>query len=232
MPNNSGMITQFINSDIQLCRITNSKVRKNAGMKTILFSILVVFAWATSLSAQITREQADAIVLDFLKDEEIRQGFLYVHVNVPNEKGIAITTSNAEVVKAKYACWTYYLNESEYARIRYLFVKEENGSVLELIAHHDVGPDDAYFWEAVDITSDIPVIDKNLKQPYPNPVNDILTIPCKGENVRVEIYDLSGTRLYSGLLSGNDYCQLNVSFLGTGIYVVSVDGETHKIIKN
>ena len=67
---------------------------------------------------------------------------------------------------------------------------------------------------------------------YPNPVDDWLTLPCKGENTRVEIYDLKGTRLFSGSLSGNDACQLNVSFLSAGIYMVNVDGKTYKIIKN
>jgi len=69
-------------------------------------------------------------------------------------------------------------------------------------------------------------------QPYPNPVNDLLSFPCNGEPIRVEIYDLKGTRLYTEMLSGEDTCQLDVSFLNTGLYLVRVDGETYKIAKN
>ena len=66
----------------------------------------------------------------------------------------------------------------------------------------------------------------------PNLVDDWLTLPCNGESVRVEIYDLRGARLFSGTLSNKDACQLNVSFLNTGLYIVRVDGETYKIVKN
>jgi len=71
----------------------------------------------------------------------------------------------------------------------------------------------------------------NNKLLYPNPVGDWLTIPCNGENTRVEIYDLKGTRLLNKTLSGKDVCQLNVSFLSAGVYMVNVGGKMYKIIK-
>jgi hypothetical protein len=200
-------------------------------MKKNLFTMFVLLAWTTSLFAQITRVQADAIVLDFLKNEVTDSGFLYVHANAPSEEGIVITTSNEEAVKAKYACWVYYLNESELSKSRYLFVKEDNGSLLEIIANNDTGPDDFSSWEVVDIAAGTIVVGNAMKHPYPNPVNDLLTIPCNGDNVRVKIYDLTGTCLYSGLLKGKDDCRLNVSFLNAGVYILSVDGEAYRIIK-
>ena len=210
-------------------------------MKKILFAIPVLFAWTTSLQAQITREQADVIVLEFLKNREIQAELLYVHVSAPNREGIAITTSNEETFKAKYACRAYYLNESDFSRSRYLFVTEDNHinelgvfthNVLEIIAHNDSGPDDFDLWERVDITSWTSVTERGVQQPYPNPVNGLLTIPCNGENVHIEIYDLNGARHFSGPLSGENNCQLNVSFLNTGVYIVSVNGEAFKISKN
>jgi hypothetical protein len=57
-----------------------------------------------------------------------------------------------------------------------------------------------------------------------------LTVPCNGD-ARVEIYDLKGTRLFSGLVSGKGACQLDVSFLNTGVYMVNVAGEVYKVIK-
>ena len=198
----------------------------------------VLLAWTTSLLAgNITREQADAIVLEYLKNEGTHFD-LYVNSNTPNEEGLVITTPNGEIVKAKYACWVYCVTRYcikcpslivvPPAPVRYLFVKEDNGSLLEVITSNDSGLD-LSSWETLDITG-LTVQKENNKSPYPNPVDDWLTIPC-GENAHVEIRDLKGTLLYSGLLSGKD-ARLNVSFLNVGIYMVNINGETHKIIKN
>ena len=201
-------------------------------MKKIFFLMPALFAFAASLPAQTIREQADAIVLDYLKNEVIQPGLLYVNDKAPGVEGIAITTSNKETIKAKYACWAYYLNENESDRSRYLFVKEDNGSLLEIIANNDLGPSDFTSWKVVEMTTGLPDKESNAKLLYPNPVDDWLTIPCTGNYSRVEIYDLKGSCLFSGLLSGEDDCRLDVSFLHSGVYVVSVEGETHRIIKN
>ena len=199
-------------------------------MKKIFISISILIVWAVSLSAQkITKEQADAIVQDYV---QTLSGLLHSKASDPGEEGIAVTTSNGETFKAKYACWAYYLNESEPVQRRYLFVKEDGGSLLEVIASNDLSElDDS--WIAMDTPTGLTAGEGNsVKLLYPNPVGDLLTIPCNGENDRVEIYDLKGTRLFSGLLSGKDACRLNVSFLNAGVYMVSVSGETYKIIKN
>ena len=199
-------------------------------MRKILF-LLLFLVWAITLPAPITRKQADVIVLEFLENKEIQPGFLYIHANTPREETLVITTSNEEVIKVKCACWVYCLNESDYSKCRYLFVKEIDGILLEIIANNDSGPDDFDSWEIVATIAGIPEKEVTIKQPYPNPVNDLLTIPCNGESVRVEIYDLDGTRLFSGLVSGSGACQLDVSFLKAGIYIVSMDGQTSKIVK-
>ena len=198
--------------------------------------LLALFAWTTLVSAQITRKQADEIVFAYLQKEMIQPSYIYVNGKAISEGGIAITTTNEETVKVKYACWTYYLNEinDRYPQSRrYLFVEEDTGSLLAVITNYDA-PVNLHLWgERVEMPTGLNDLkgdtDKFL---YPNPVDDWLTLPCKGENTRVEIYDLKGTRLFSGSLSGNDACQLNVSFLSTGVYMVNVDGKTYKIIKN
>ena len=200
-----------------------------------LFLLLILLVWATSSSAQIMRAQADAIVLNYIQTGNVTQPYhLYVNDNAPNETGISITMSTGETVKAKYACMVYYLNESESAKSRYLFVKEDNGSLLEIIANNDLGPGDlASSWTALNLSSEFAVEDaNNNKSLYPNPVDDWLTLPCTGDNSRVEIYDLKGTCLLSGTLSDKDACRLDVSFLSAGIYLVKVGGETYKVIKN
>ena len=160
--------------------------------KNILMLILV--AGATVLSAQVTREKADEIVKKYLQDEN----YNHLYVNSPSEEGIIITTSNGETFRAKYACWAYYLNESELFQCRYFFVKADNGNLLEVIASNDAGLDDLTQWEAVDGDS---VYVKQLRitnyelRIYPNPVNDVLTIECRNgasEAESVEIYDVIG----------------------------------------
>ena len=202
-------------------------------MKKILTSMSVLIAWATLFSAQITREQANTIVQDYVQNEGLQSvGTLYANDDEPNAAGVFITTSNEETFKAKYACWAYYLDESEPLQRRYFFVKESDGSLLEVIATNDSGAELTGSWTIMDTPTALPEKESGANLLYPNPVGDLLTISCNDSNTRVEIYDLKGTRLFSGLLSGGDACQLNVSFLSAGIYVIHVDGETVKIIKN
>ena len=199
-------------------------------MKNIFIPVLILIAWTTSLSLfAITQEEANAIVQDYVQSE-ILVGTLYANLNAPTKEGITITTSNEEAVRAKYACWTYCLNENESVQRRYFFVKEEGGSLLEVIASNDQSDFDNS-WVAMELTG-LTENKNNIKQLYPNPVDNLLILPCNGENTRVEIYDLKGTRLFSRMLSDEDNCQLNVLFLSAGVYIVSVSGETHKIIKN
>jgi len=209
-------------------------------MKKILITMLVLIAWTASVFAQITREQADAIVLEYLKSELTQHSCLYVNVNTPNEEGIVITTYREEIVKVKYACWIYCAYEAYpspamdlvFTQYRYLFVKEDTGNLLEVITNNDFNiSGNLNSWEIVKAPVGFTNPKENNKSLYPNPVNDWLTLPCDEENTRVEIYDLKGSRLFSGTLSDKDACRLDVSFLKTGTYVVNVSGKTYRIIK-
>ena len=141
---------------------------------------LILVACTTILSAQITRIQADTIVKKHLQSELVGDSLLYVNINQPNATGIVITTSNYEVVKAKYACWVYYLNESNLSQCRYLFVKEDNGNLLEVIANNDSGQNDTTQWEkVVEDTLPLSLVERteNIILPlYPNPTNSQLRI--------------------------------------------------------
>ena len=194
-------------------------------------------AQTTLLTAQTTQEQADSIVLNYIQNEAPQPCLLYVNVNAPSKEGISITTSNGETVRAKYACWVYYLNESsgsdDPARRRYLFVQEESGNLLEIIAYNDLGPGDLTAWKVVNIPAGIADMGKNDIQPiYPNPVDEWLMLPGAGKGARVEIYDLTGRRLFSKTLTDKEAGRLNVSFLKAGTYLVKVSGKTYKMIKN
>ena len=115
-------------------------------MKTLrTLSALVLLLVANNIFAQTSQEQADAIVFQYIQNEVNTPYLLYAYSHPPSEDGLVIVTSNEEIIKIKYACWTYYLNEfpdiNEPCQHRYLFVKEDNGNLLEIITTNDLVPD-------------------------------------------------------------------------------------------
>lgn len=68
---------------------------------------------------------------------------------------------------------------------------------------------------------------------YPNPVSDGFRLNTSEKNVRISIYDLSGSLLLTKQISGNEY--INISTLPQGMYMVRVTTEmgmiTKKVIK-
>ncbi|MCL1851379.1 MAG: hypothetical protein FWF70_08280 [Bacteroidetes bacterium] len=80
-------------------------------MKQFSFFLFIFLCCAASLHAQITKEQANAIVLQYLQNEVTPPYVLYVSTHVPSEADLVLTTHNEETIKVKYACWAYYLNE-------------------------------------------------------------------------------------------------------------------------
>lgn len=214
-------------------------------MKTLnyLYTLLLLFACTATLSAQkITRQQADEIVINHIKNEVEQPCLLLINVNTPNAGDFVVTTNMEETIKAKYTCWVYYVQENtgdlidpipDSTQFRYLFVKENNGSLLEIITSNDLALKDLVSWEKVNIPTGLLVEPKeNHQLLYPNPVDDWLTLPCNEEKISVAIYDLKGTCLFTDLLSSTETCLLNVSFLNTGTYIVNISGSIYKIIKN
>ena len=226
-------------------------------MKKTFILLTVLFVCATSLSAQTTQKQADNIVKEYLQDELIQYATLYVHANVPSVEGICITTSNEEVFTAKYACWAYYLDENEPAQRRYLFVKEDNGNLLEVIASNDDGSSDTNQWLPVETTGLVERQENNIKLLYPNPTSgeltiifDALALHAAGESGKlkienVEIFDVLGRKAplsppeggKSPLSFGEGQgVRLDISHLSTGIYLIKIQTETgiviQKVIKN
>ncbi|MCL2042078.1 MAG: T9SS type A sorting domain-containing protein [Bacteroidales bacterium] len=234
-------------------------------MKKIIISMLVLTAWATSLSAQITREQADAIVWEHLQDEVTPPYFLYVNVNTPTVEGIAITTPQGEAMLAKYACWAYYLNEnpvmSAPSQHRYLFVKEDDGNLLEVITSNDLVPE---LTDWTEVTTGIVETDNYPSlRIYPNPTDGMLYItdyrhcgldPQSPENdeiagqarndiKHVDVFDVMGRTVHvemHGCASlqwrqQQPTTTLDISELPTGIYFLHIQTDngviTRKIIK-
>jgi hypothetical protein len=202
-------------------------------MRKIVFSISVLVALATTLPAQVTREQADIIVREYLQNEMIEYELLYIHVNTPSEEGITITTSNEETFTAKYACWAYSLDEKESAKRRYLFVKRDDGNLLEVIANNDITPRDLNQWVPVEETTGLAERDgNNIKLLYPNPTTGKLTInygQSKIENV--EIFDVIGRMQKATTNKQNGEITIDIFHFPTGVYLVKIKTETGIITK-
>jgi len=117
-------------------------------MKKILLLIAVPFVFLLALSAQITQEQADAIVLERLNQETLPY---IIHAKEGIQSEMTITTMNGETLELDYSCWVYYVS---YPSVncclgRYLIVNESNGNLLELKATNDATPEDLNMWRIV-----------------------------------------------------------------------------------
>ena len=100
----------------------------------------------TTLSAQITQDQADEIIIERLSNET-KPYCIYAQKEVQTE--FEITTSNGETIELDYPTWVYYVSFTDETNGKYLIVKESNGNVLEVNTKNDAGPDDLENWRIV-----------------------------------------------------------------------------------
>jgi len=91
-----------------------------------------------SLSAQITKEEADSIVIERMY-AETKPCTIYAKEEV--QTGFEITTATSEVLELDYSCWVYYVNFTEIHNSKYLIVRTSNGNLLEVNAKNDDVPD-------------------------------------------------------------------------------------------
>ena len=109
-------------------------------MKKILSLVIALFVCLPALLAQTTREQADAIVLEYLmaKHQDKRAQFSGAGVMKSLQTSVTINTLIPttqtlivnETLELDYPCWVYiiiYLGHNYF-----LIVKESNGSLLEI----------------------------------------------------------------------------------------------------
>ena len=200
-------------------------------MKKISITLIALCSWILCAEAQITQEQANTIVKQHVQDQGGQPAELYIHKNVPNDNGINITTSQEEMFKAKYACWAYFINETE--QRRYLFVKASGtGSVLEVIANNDVNNSDDDWQLLKEEPTELSTLYSNTLYStlYPNPVSDIVYIPCNGSTL-VEIYDLQGICVFSEQVFCEKQYQLSLSFLKSGVYMLCSGNQIYRIVK-
>ena len=115
-------------------------------MKKIFLLITLPFMFFITLSAQITQEHADLIILGHLPNDTSAYTLYAKDTVQPNY--VVLTAAN-EKLKLNYPCWVYYVSFTGETESKYLIVKESNGNVLEVNAKNDEGPEDLEDWRGV-----------------------------------------------------------------------------------
>ena len=130
-------------------------------MKKILLLIVLPFTFLSVLSAQITQEQADEIVLERISQRMIPPYTIYAKKNL--QDGIGIVTSANETLDLDYWCWIYfYYSNANNAVGHYLIVNGNNGNVLEINAKSDGAPRDLDTWRVVNAGFELGQLEKIL----------------------------------------------------------------------
>jgi len=115
-------------------------------MKQILLLLSLPFLSFFSLTAQITQEQADEIVIERLCNDT---GDFTIYAKEDVQTNFEITTSTGETIELAYPCWVYYADFMEETNGKYLIVKVSNGNLLEVNTKNDEGPEGVEEWRMV-----------------------------------------------------------------------------------
>jgi len=115
-------------------------------MKQILLFILVLLLSFFSLSAQVTQEQADEIIIERMGNDT---SCYIIYAKDSVQLGFEIITSTGETLELDYSCWVYYVNFIDKTKGKYLIVKESNGNLLEINTKNDEDPIDLTYWRIV-----------------------------------------------------------------------------------
>jgi len=116
-------------------------------MKKILL-LTMLFAFVSALSAQITQERADEIVLERI-NQETQPYIVYAKEGVQTET--TITTTTGEILELDYSCWVYYASDISVNCFCgfYLIVNESNGNLLE-VKTKNATPEGLAEWTVLD----------------------------------------------------------------------------------
>ena len=120
---------------------------KNTIMKKLLLLLVAPCVMFSTLSAQITQQEADGIVQQRL-DGETQPCTAYAKETVQAE-GFTVITATGEILELEYPCWVYYVDYAGEANGKYMIVKENSGNLLEVKTKKDTGPDDLMEWRTV-----------------------------------------------------------------------------------
>jgi hypothetical protein len=209
-------------------------------MKKITFVVQLCFI-TSILTAQITRQQADDVVYEYIQQEVTRPYYLATSDDFPDENGkTTIVTSKEETFSVDYPCWVYYVDERSDVNGPHpcvcLFVNQKDGDYLEVKIRKSFITD-LENWRIMHTPSDIAGIKDNSDMIiFPNPVGDFLDIPYKGILESMTIYNLAGVQVFNKSFQGFADYKSNIAFLNKGHYIVSIFDKkgiikSYKIIK-
>lgn len=113
-------------------------------------------------------------------------------------------------------------------------VPTDNNSATTMATETNSSTQSAYIgFSTSDLTSgtDTPDFNSPVVKIYPNPASDQVTVESSTEIDNVALYTVGNGALVMRLEgAGENSVQLDVSTLARGIYIVSVDGSSHKLI--
>jgi len=116
-------------------------------MKQTMLLFTVIFAFSF-LSAQITQEKADEIVLERMS-EETRPHTVFANPEIQAD-GKTITTSTGKQIELDYPCRVYFIQYTDTEQGFYLIVNVNNGNLLQINAINAEEPEDLAKWRRVE----------------------------------------------------------------------------------
>jgi len=144
-------------------------------MKKILLLIALPFVFILTLTAQISREHADQIVIEHLGVQS--SDFTIYSKDTVQVDGFTVVTSIGEVFELEYSCWVYYVHFAEKTNNKYLIVKESNGNLLEVNTKNDTSMNDPEEWRVVSfINHSVWKCTKAMNSFPPYPININLVV--------------------------------------------------------
>ena len=122
-------------------------------MKKTLLSIVTPIIFLSAISAQITQEQADALVMERMS-QETQSHIIFVKDGVQTE--MTITTANDEIFELDYPCFVYYIRYAEGMNDKFLIVNASNGNLLEIRTKANAEPKDLAEWQIINFPIVVP----------------------------------------------------------------------------
>jgi len=116
-------------------------------MKRTVLLITAIFVFSFALSAEITQEKADEIVLERMS-EETRPHTVFANPEMQAE-GKLITTSTGKQIELDYPCRVYFIQYTDTEQGFYLIVNANNGNLLQINAVNAAEPEDLAEWQEV-----------------------------------------------------------------------------------
>jgi len=168
-------------------------------MKKALLFLALPFVFIATLTAQITQEQADEIVINRMSDET-KQHIIFAK-EVVQMDGYTVITSKNEMLELDYSCFVYYIKYNEGTNGKYLIIKESNGNILEISTKNDDGIQDLEEWRIVPPRA-IPFEEYSLSESfciwsnYPSIVYGLDQVVMINSNEELEQYITCGEGSY------------------------------------